>query len=93
MIVSPFRKSFITATEVADFLELPYAAFLSKREELIAEHGFPEPMPFSKRPMRWRSDRVAAWVEEQGLPRAETAALPPRPTGPNIILLNEARTP
>jgi predicted DNA-binding transcriptional regulator AlpA len=87
------RKAFITATEVAAMLEIRPAQFRRKRPLLEAAHEFPLPMPFSDRPLRWRAGQVLAWIEEQGLPRAATAALPQRPTGPNVILLEEARRP
>jgi predicted DNA-binding transcriptional regulator AlpA len=82
---------FITTDKVAHLLGMAPATFLDKRARLIRDHGFPQPMPFIQRPLRWRADRVLAWLEEQGLPRATEAALPPRPTGPNVVLMEEAR--
>jgi predicted DNA-binding transcriptional regulator AlpA len=84
-------KPFITTAEVAQLVGLSRNTFLAKREELAEKHGFPDPMPTSLCPLRWRRDRVEAWIAEQGLPRPLQAELPPRPMGPNVVLLEEAR--
>lgn len=84
---------FITAETVAGMIGYDSsAAFLRHRAGLEADQDFPLPMPTSRRPMRWRRDAVAAWVAEQGLPRAVTANLPARPEGANVVLLELART-
>ncbi len=82
---------FIDSATVADLLGLPSQGFLARRESLIADHGFPQPMPYARRPMRWRRDMVLAWLQEQGLPRAAEAALPPRDGGFKPVLVAEAR--
>lgn len=82
---------FIASATVADLLGLPHAGFLARRAELIADLGFPQPMPYARRPMRWRRDMVLAWLQEQGLPRAAEAALPPRDMGRKPVLVAEAR--
>lgn len=82
---------FIDTGAVADLLGLPHAGFLARRAELIADLGFPQPMPYARRPMRWRRDMVLAWLQEQGLPRAAEAALPPRDAGFKPVLVAEAR--
>lgn len=79
---------FVTTATVAAMLDLTPATFLARRAELIRDHHFPEPMPHSTSPLRWRRDRVLAWIEEQGLPRSTPVT---RPQGPNIVLLEEAR--
>ncbi|PZQ99906.1 MAG: hypothetical protein DI533_04550 [Cereibacter sphaeroides] len=86
-----FSQTFITTDQVAELLEISPALFLRQREKLAEETGFPDPMPHSTRPLRFRADRVLAWIEEQGLPRPLAAQLPPRPSGKNIFLLEEAR--
>jgi hypothetical protein len=83
---------FIDTCAVADLLGLPPAGFLARRAGLIADHGFPQPMPYARRPLRWRRDRVLAWIEEQGLPLAAEAALPPRQGGFKPVLIAQART-
>jgi len=86
-------KPFITADDVAKMIGYDSTAtFLRHRDGLETDRDFPTPMPTSRRPMRWRSDAVAAWLAEQGLPRAMTAALPPRPMGKNVVLMELART-
>lgn len=82
---------FITTAQVARLLDLPPSGFLARRAGLIADHGFPQPMPTSANPLRWRRDRVLAWIEEQGLPCAAEAALPPRDGGFKPVLVAEAR--
>ena len=61
---------FITSSHVAQLLDLPSAAsFLARREEL-EDLGFPQPVAWSHRPFKWRSDLVLAWRDRQGYPRA-----------------------
>lgn len=79
----------ITTDQVARMIGISVPLFRQRREALIEDQGFPEPMPHSMRPMRWRVDQVEAWIEAQGRPRAEPP--PPRPQGPNVYLLEEAR--
>ena len=81
---------FIPTATVAALLAIRPQHFLQRLPVLIEDQGFPEPMPHSRRPLLFRRDRVAAWIEEQGLPRAQ--ATPARPQGRNVILLEEART-
>ncbi|HMO07054.1 MAG TPA: hypothetical protein PKD10_05320 [Paracoccaceae bacterium] len=81
---------FIPTAMVAAWLAVSPQAFLQRLPRLIEGAGFPEPMPHSRRPLLFRRDRVLAWIEERGLPRAEAA--PARPQGRNVILLEEART-
>lgn len=84
---------FITAGAVAQIVGLDNAAaFLRRRAAMETDLHFPQPMPLSRSPMRWRRDRVVHWVAEQGLPIAATANLPPRPQGPNVVLMEMART-
>ena len=54
---------FIDTCAVAELLGLPPSGFLARRAGLIADHGFPQPMPYARRPLRWRRDRVLAWVD------------------------------
>lgn len=82
---------FVSLPEVAEMLGYTSpAAFRRCRDSLIEDHGFPEPMPTRKRSPIWRRDCVQDWIEDHGRARA----LPPaaRPQGPNIILLELARS-
>lgn len=83
-------RPFVTTDQVAVMIGLTTTAFRTKREHLIEEAGFPQPLAHCLRPMRWKRDEVAAWLQSQGRPRAETIP-PTRPQGPNIVLLEEAR--
>jgi predicted DNA-binding transcriptional regulator AlpA len=66
---------FITANAVADLIGATSGdAFLRQRDRLETEHGFPLPMPTATRPLRWRREQVAAWVQAQGRPQAAQAA-------------------
>lgn len=77
--------TFITATTVATITGFASdKAFLRARDRLEREDGFPPPMPTCQRPLIWRRDAIEAWAAEQGTPC-------PVPTGPNVILLAEAR--
>ena len=86
------RRSFVTTAEVAQLLDLSEGVFLRKRAELEDRNGFPQPMPHSRRPLRWRIDQVAAWIDSQGLPAAIEDRVDPAliATG-KVALLAEAR--
>jgi predicted DNA-binding transcriptional regulator AlpA len=87
------QPDFVTANDVATLTGFDDApAFLRHRARLENDQDFPLPMPLGQRRMRWRRDCVLAWVAEQGLPRRVTAQLPPIPEGPNIILLQMAKS-
>lgn len=79
----------ITTEQVALLIGTTVPSFRQRREHMIEDLGFPEPLPHCLRPMRWRTDQVQAWLNAQGRPRAEPR--PPRPQGPNVFLLEEAR--
>lgn len=61
---------FINSAQVAQLLDLPSAnAFLARRDAL-EEMGFPLPVAWSSRPLKWRADLVQGWILRQGYPRA-----------------------
>lgn len=80
-------QTFIDTTAVAGLLGQSSDQFLRVRRDLEDAHGFPLPVPHWRRPLKWRADQVQGWIEAQGRPRAA----PARPTGANVILLEEAR--
>lgn len=80
-------RPFMTMAEVADALGLSYQAFVLRRDRMVADMDFPEPMPHSQRPLIWRRDRVEHWISCQGLPRSIRAA---RASGPNLRLVEKA---
>ncbi len=58
---------FIQSADVAQRLGLTSAnAFLRKRVELEDDHGFPPPMPQSRRPLMWRAELVDNWLQRIG---------------------------
>ena len=62
--------AFITSAQVAQLLDLPSASsFLARRDEL-EDIGFPLPVAWSARPLKWRADLVQGWIARQGYPRA-----------------------
>lgn len=80
---------FITAARVAQLLDMASAdAFLAQRPRL-EDQGFPLPLPWSRRPLKWRADQVRAWIDRQGLPRAADV-VPLRVVGGNAALLERA---
>lgn len=86
---------FLTTAQVAELLGLSDAGFLRRRDHLEVDNGFPQPMPTSRRPLRWRRDQVIHWIEGQGLPRdAGSDTVDPYliATG-KVALLAEARRP
>lgn len=80
---------FVNTDQVAFMVGLTTTAFRAKREAMIEDMGFPEPLPHALRPMLWRRDQVECWLTAQGRPRDQPP--PPRPQGPNVVLLEEAR--
>ena len=86
-------KIFVDAEAVASRLGFVNAdAFLRARARLERDQAFPLPMATSLRPLKWRSDAVAAWLDQQGLPRAQRPdAASLRSYGPNVVLMSEAR--
>lgn len=80
--------TFIDTAAVATLMGQTPDHFLRVRADLEDDHGFPLPMPHWKRPLKWRADQVQGWIEAQGRPQT---ALPPRPFGHNVVLLEEAR--
>lgn len=82
---------FITADAVAEMIGAASTqAFMRQRTELETEHGFPLPMPSARRPLRWRRDQVAAWIEAQGRPHNTHAAA--IASAHNVHLLHRAAT-
>lgn len=69
--------AFIPTPAVADLLGVSPATLLRKRAELEDDLGFPPPVAFVQRPLRWRADLVRAWLDRQGQP----TGLPPEPPG------------
>lgn len=86
--------TFIPTAQVAQLLGLSDGGFLRQRPRLEDEVGFPEPMPHSRRPLRWRRDQVLAWIDAQGRPRdPDTHVDPSLLASGQVILLAEARRP
>lgn len=89
---------FIDAAAVAQLLDLPSGpALLARRRNLQDRHGFPAPVGFSSRPLKWRRDLVLAWLDRHGRPDTDLA---PDPTGRILpfpgrhsTLLAKAQTP
>jgi predicted DNA-binding transcriptional regulator AlpA len=77
------RKTFWTADEVAEYLGFRCKeTFLKGRDAMEALMGFPPPLPYLARPLRWRSDQIEAWLENQGTPEAD---------GDNVVDLGARR--
>ena len=51
--------------------------FLKARHGMERDLGFPAPVPWMKRPLKWRRDGVAWFLREHGLPSLEAPAVPP----------------
>lgn len=82
-------KDFMTQSEVANQMGITLSKFRARREELIEDHAFPVPLPYSSSPLIWRRDMVESWISEQGRPKSQPPS--PRPSGPNVHLIEEAR--
>ena len=64
---------------VAQLLGLTPDALRRRRRVLEADHGFPPPLNWSARPLRWRVDQVRAWLDRQG---TTPPSPPPAPSAP-----------
>jgi len=86
--------TFIDTSAVAQMIGCTPDEFLRRRIELEDSHGFPLPLPHWRRPLKWRADQVALWIEGQGLPRAAevTPAIDPALIAAGkVALIAEAR--
>lgn len=60
------QSIFVDATQIATLLELDTKTmFLQRRKDMEAE-GFPRPVSFISKPMRWRRDDVLTWRDGIG---------------------------
>lgn len=85
-------KPFIDAADVAQLTGFQNAAAFLRARPRLEDEGFPLPMPTSMRPLLWRREQVAAWVNVQGVPRDQRIDLTTmRNAGANVILMAEAR--
>lgn len=87
---------FIDAGGVARLLGLPDAeAFLRRRRALEERCDFPLPLPWWKRPVKYRRDMVLAWINLQGRPGsdedARAAAVAAGLATGKVALLEKAR--
>jgi len=81
--------TYISSATVAVMIGLDTAnAFLTRRKGLERQHGFPLPMPHSRRPLIWRREQIADWVGRQGVPAQIRIPVIP---GSNVVLMAEAR--
>ena len=93
------EPTFIDSAQVAQLLDMPSSAFLAKRRDLEDHHDFPLPLPWWKRPLKYRRDQVAAWLSRQGMPGVPEAvdpyeaALTAGVRSGKVALMAEARRP
>lgn len=83
------RPDFIPTRDVAELLGVSPMTLLRKRAELEEDHGFPPPVAFAQRPLRWRADLVRGWLDRQGQPRGMA---PERPGAFRPYLVAKAAT-
>lgn len=86
------QPTFIPSARVAEMLGLgSTATFLAKAAALQEEHYFPPPMPHSARPLLWKTDEVAAWIDRMG--RANQPNIDPADIASGrVALFEKART-
>lgn len=86
------RPDFIDKDTVARMIGLADGrTFLRQRTRLEREADFPRPMPTTALPRFWRRSAVEGWLMEQGQKGSETRTNPAH-FGPNVVLMQEART-
>ncbi|GAB1361786.1 hypothetical protein MASR1M32_10220 [Rhodobacter sp.] len=66
-------------------------AFLRQRARLERENLFPLPLPVRRRPMLWRGDEVAAWLDRMGRPALPDISPDDLATG-RVVMMQMART-
>ena len=84
------KSIFIDATEIAQLLEFDTKMmFLHRRKDMEAE-GFPRPVSFIRKPLRWRRDDVLAWRD--GIGRSLPGIPAPQTPSDNrkIVMLHAA---
>jgi predicted DNA-binding transcriptional regulator AlpA len=87
--VSRPERLFISAAEVAAMMEFTGpAGFLTRRARLEAI-GFPPPVPFVTRPLKWRRAAVQAWLDGARFAPDTAPATPD--AARKVVLLAEAR--
>lgn len=69
-MTTPF---FIDAAAVAQLIDLPDGDALLRRRQALQAQGFPAPLPWSARPLKWSRAAVLAWAERQSMPDLGTA--------------------
>lgn len=83
--------SYIDAAAVAGLLELGAAnSFLIRRADLESLHGFPRPVPWSRRPLKWRAADVEAWISGAASFVNDASVTPD--AARRVVMLNRART-
>lgn len=89
----PAERIFITAHDVADMLEFQSAAqFLTRRAALERDQGFPTPVVFCQRPLKWRRTDVQSWLDGAYLPPDIDAARPVSgDRARRVVMLHQAR--
>ena len=81
--------NYINAAEVAARLGMAPAVLRKTRQTLEERHGFPQPLPWALRPLRWRSDQDERWLSQQGLPKS--AAIEAPEVDPALIRAGKVR--
>ena len=76
-------SEFVTATAVAYLIGYSTAQTFRRHLPRLRKMGFPDPLPTSQRPVKWRRSAVLAWLEE--------VALPPEAQGGNVIPMRRGR--
>lgn len=82
--------SYIDATAVAELLELPGANSFLLRRAALERIGFPAPVPWSRRPLKWRAADVEAWIAGAASFVNDATATPD--AARRVVMLNRART-
>jgi hypothetical protein len=66
----------IPTAEVAARLNISADTLLDRRVDLALHHGFPMPLPHSRRPLLWDAAALDSWIAAQGAARPAQPATP-----------------
>ena len=84
-------QQFITCGQVAKIMEFANTQMFTKRRaDLIENHGFPHPVPFIKRPMKFRRDDVENWLKFAGQTGADGRVAFNGRQSAEVIMFNKA---
>jgi len=79
--------TFIDAQMVAKLCGFHDAKRFLARRAYMEQNGFPAPVHWLKRPLKWRRDQVMGWIEMQGVAQIHASVIE---QADNVIMMKHA---